>query len=416
MNRVVVTGIGLVCPVGLTANESWNNLKKGLSGIAPISHFDASLFPSQIAGEVKNFDPLNFMDAKEVKKSDRFIHLAIASACEAWDQSGLKQGSFDPERAGCIMGVGIGGLEMWEKYHEVLLKDGPRRISPFLIPGMISNLVPGQLAIRFNLKGPNFTITSACASSAHSVGESFKMIQRGLLDIVVTGGSEAAVTPLGVGGFSALRALSTRNNEPEKASRPWDKSRDGFVIAEGAGVLILENYDHALRRDAKILAEIIGYSCNCDAYHPTAPSENGEGAETCMKSCLKDANISTSSVDYINAHGTSTPLGDMIELEAIKRVFTKDLNRVSISSTKSMTGHLLGAAGALESIVCIMSILDNFVPPTINLEDIEDGAKDCDLVPNVGKFKEVRVALNNSFGFGGTNACIAFKKFDDRSK
>lgn len=410
--RVVVTGLGCISPLGNSVAETWDNVKAGRSGIDRITRFDPSEFPSQIAGEVKNFEITRYIEAKEAKKSDRFIHFAIAAATEAWEQSGIRGVNFDTERAGCIMGVGIGGLEMWEKYHEILLNQGPRRITPFLIPGMISNLVPGQIAIRFNLKGPNFVTTSACASGSHAIGEAFRMIREGLLDVCITGGSEAAVTPLGVGGFSAMRALSTRNDEPQKASRPWDKNRDGFVIAEGAAVIILESLSNAQKRGARILAEVVGYGANCDAFHITSPSEQGEGAEKCMRIALRFAGLTPADIDYINAHGTSTPVGDMIELGAIKRVFADHLHHVSISSTKSMTGHLLGAAGALESIFCILAINDSFVPPTINLEEPEDDCEGIDLVDQVGRQKEVRVAMNNSFGFGGTNACLVFKRFE----
>ncbi|MCS6961928.1 MAG: beta-ketoacyl-ACP synthase II [Deltaproteobacteria bacterium] len=409
--RVVVTGLGAVTPLGLSVNETWDNMKRGVSGISRITRFDPSDFPSQIAGEVKGFDPVLFMEPKDVKKSDRFIHFGIAAAKEAFKSSGLDNFSYDPDRSGCIMGVGIGGLEMWEKYHKALLEEGPKKISPFLIPGMISNLVSGQVAIKYNLKGPNYVTTSACSSSAHALGEAFRLIQQGLLDLCVTGGAEAAITPLGVGGFSALRALSTRNDEPEKASRPWDKNRDGFVIAEGGVVVILEELNHALKRGAKVLAEVIGYSANCDAFHVTAPSEGGEGAETCMRMCLESAQVGIELVDYINAHGTSTPIGDMIELKAIKRLFGDTISKLKVSSTKSMTGHLLGAAGALEALVCVLAICDNFVPPTINLENPEDDCSGVDLVPNKGVDFEINYALTNSFGFGGTNVCLLFKKF-----
>ncbi len=410
MRRVVVTGLGVISPLGLSVTDTWQKIKLGMSGIEKISRFDASEFPSQIAGEVKNFDPSNYLELKEIKKTDRFIHFAIASATEAWRDSKLNDYEFKPNRAACIFGVGIGGLEMWERYHEILLKEGPRKISPFLIPGMIANLAPGQLAIKFGLKGPNFTTTSACASSAHSIGEGYRLIQSGLADIVVAGGSEAAVTPLGVGGFSALRALSTRNDEPQRASRPWDKGRDGFVISEGSATLILEELEHATKRGAKIYAEIIGYYANCDAYHITAPSEEGEGAIECMLGCLEHSKLEPHQVDYINAHGTSTPSGDLIELKAIKTVFKDSLDKICISSTKSMTGHLLGAAGALEAVFCIMAIVDNFIPPTINLEDPEPDCEGCDLVPLKGKERKIDVALSNSFGFGGTNACLLFKR------
>lgn len=406
--RVVVTGLGTVSPLGNNVRDTWEALKAGKSGIAKITRFDASNFSSQIAGEVKNFDPGAYLEAKEIKKHDPFSQYAIAAAQEAWDDAGLANSNYDKPRMGCILGIGIGGLDYIERYHAAFLAGGPRKISPFLIPGMISNLGPGNIAIRFGLKGPNFTITSACTSGTHAIGESARMIANGIQDLMVTGGSESGVTALGIGGFCAMKALSTRNEEPEKASRPFDRDRDGFVLGEGGAILVLEALETAQKRGAKIYAEVIGYGASCDAYHITAPCVDGEGAVRCMSLALQDAGLKPEQVGYVNAHGTSTDANDITETAAIKQVFGEYAKRgLLVSSTKSMTGHLLGAAGAIEALFCALALHSSIVPPTINLDNPAEGC-DLDYVAHKAREAKLSAVMSNSFGFGGTNASIVF--------
>ena len=408
--RVVVTGIGLICGVGNTTEEVWQNLLAGRSGICRITQFDASQFACQIAAEVKNFDPLQFIDKKEIKKMGRFIHLAIAAADEAVKSSGLQVTPDNATRIGVHIGSGIGGFDVIEREHKNLLNGGPRRISPFFIPAAIVNLAAGHLSIRFGAKGPNEAACTACTSSAHSIGDAYKIIVRGDADVMIAGGTEAAVTPMSVGGFGAMRALSTRNDAPEKSSRPWDSARDGFVIGEGAGILILEELELARRRGAEILAEIVGYGMSGDAYHITAPAENGDGAYRVMLNTLKDAGIQPQQVGYINAHGTSTDIGDKLETIAVKRAFGDHAYKVAVSSTKSMTGHLLGGAGGLEAGITILALRDQMLPPTINLEN-PDPECDLDYVPNHARKATVEYAMSNSFGFGGTNGALLFRRW-----
>jgi 3-oxoacyl-[acyl-carrier-protein] synthase II len=408
--RVVVTGLGAVSPLGLSAEETWQKSRAGQSGIGKISLFDASGFPVQIAGEVRNFDPTNYIDRKDVKKMDRFIQFAMAAAKEAIGQSRLAITPENAERVGVAIGSGIGGLITIEAQHKTLLERGPSRISPFFIPGIIINMASGQVSIAYGAKGPNISTVTACATSSHSVGESLRIIQRGDADVMISGGAEAAVAPLAVAGFAAMRALSTRNDAPEKASRPYDKDRDGFVMGEGAGVLILEELEHAKRRGAPILCELSGYGTSGDAYHMTAPSEDGDGPRRVMQNAIRDAGLAPGEIGYINTHGTATPTGDKAEALAIRQVFGD--NVPALSSTKSMTGHLLGAAGAIEAIICIMAIRDQVVPPTINY-DTPDPDCPLDCTPNVSRASEIRHALSNSFGFGGTNACLVFSKYEE---
>jgi 3-oxoacyl-[acyl-carrier-protein] synthase II len=410
--RVVVTGVGLICGVGNTTPEVWANLLAGKSGVARITHFDASQFASQIAAEVKNFDPLQFVEKKELKKMGRFIHLALAASDEAMRMSGLEVTPELAPRVGVHIGSGIGGFDVIEREHSNLLNGGPRRISPFFIPASIVNLAAGHVSIRYNAKGPNEATCTACTSSAHSVGDAFKIIARCDADVMIAGGTEAAITPMGVGGFAAMRALSTRNDEPEKASRPWDAGRDGFVIGEGAGVLILEELEFARRRGAKILSEVVGYGMSADAYHITQPAENGDGAYRVMLNTLADAKIQPEQVGYINAHGTSTDIGDKLETVAIKRAFGEHACKVAISSTKSMTGHLLGGAGGLEAGITVLALRDQKTPPTINLEN-PDPECDLDYVPNKPRAVSMEFAMSNSFGFGGTNGALLFRRWNE---
>lgn len=412
--RVVVTGIGLVTPTGLTVSENWDNLSNGRSGIGNISMFDTTDFSVKIAGEIKNFDPHNIVDKKDVKKMDRFIPLALESTRQAIEDSGLdfETNELLRARTGALVGVGLGGLPIIEDQVKIYLEKGPKRISPFFIPAVISNMASGQITIKYGLRGPNFCVTSACSSGAHAIGESVRYIRDGLCDVMISGGAESTVTPLAVAGFASMKALSTRNENPELASRPWDKDRDGFVLSEASGVLVLEDYEHASRRGAKIYGEVTGYGASSDAYHMTNPAPQGEGAALSMKLALKDSGLNADQIGYINAHGTSTPVGDGIESNAVKTVFGDHAKKVWISSTKSMTGHALGAAGAIESIFCLLTLKHQVAPPTINLENPSD---DCDLdyVPLVardGKFKHV---LNNSFGFGGTNASVIFSLIEE---
>jgi len=410
--RVVVTGVGLICGVGNTSPEVWASLMAGKSGVARITHFDASQFAAQIAAEVKNFDPLQFVDKKELKKMGRFIHLALAASDEAMRMSGLQVTPELAPRVGVHIGSGIGGFDVIEREHSNLLQGGPRRISPFFIPASIVNLAAGHVSIRYNAKGPNEATCTACTSSAHSVGDAFKIIARCDADVMIAGGAEAAITPMGVGGFAAMRALSTRNDEPEKASRPWDAGRDGFIIGEGAGVLILEELEFARCRGAKILAEVVGYGMSADAFHITQPAENGDGAYRVMLNTLADAKIQGENVGYINAHGTSTDIGDKLETVAIKRAFGDHAYKVAISSTKSMTGHLLGGAGGLEAGITVLALRDQKAPPTINLEN-PDPECDLDYVPNKARDVSMEFAMSNSFGFGGTNGALLFRRWND---
>jgi len=410
--RVVVTGVGLISPLGVGTQANWDALCAGRSGIGPITHFDAAQFAVRIAGEVKGFDPLQFIDKKDIKKMDVFIQFAIAASQFAVDEARL---AITPElapRVGVFIASGIGGFATIEREHRALLAGGPRRISPFFIPAAIINLAAGQVSIRFGAKGPNSATCTACSASAHAIGDASEIIRRGAADVMIAGGSESAITPMGVGGFAAMRALSTRNDEPERASRPFDRERDGFVMGEGAGVVILEELEHARRRGAPILAELVGYGMSADAFHITAPSEDGDGGMRVMQAALADAGIAPSRVDYINAHGTSTPYNDKFETLAIKKCFGDHAAKVAISSTKSMTGHLLGAAGGLEAGVTVLTLKHQVMPPTINL-DYPDPECDLDYVPKQSRQQAVTYALSNSFGFGGTNAALLFTRYDE---
>jgi 3-oxoacyl-[acyl-carrier-protein] synthase II len=389
---------------------SWEALLEGRSGIGIITTFDSSDLPVHIAGEVKGFDPLLYIEPKEVKKMDRFIHFAVAASTMAFEDSGFRVTEENAERVGVIIGSGMGGLPTIEHYHKTYLEKGHRRISPFFIPMLIINLAAGQVSIKFGAKGPNSAITTACASGSHAIGDAFKVIQRGDADVMVAGGAESVITPMGIGGFAVMKALSTRNNEPGLASRPFDRDRDGFVMGEGAGIVILESLENARKRNAKIYAELLGYGMTSDAYHITSPAPGGKGAASCMTVALKDAGVSPDVVDYINAHGTSTKYGDEIETAAIKTVFGDHAYRLAVSSTKSMTGHLLGAAGGVEAVISVLCLRDNVIPPTINLDN-PDPECDLDYVPHKPKYTNVDYALSNSFGFGGTNACLLFRKF-----
>jgi 3-oxoacyl-[acyl-carrier-protein] synthase II len=408
--RVVITGLGCVTPVGNDKDEFWKNIKSGVSGIDTITKFDASTYQTQIAGEVKNFDPEQFISKKEVKRIDRFTQYAIASAKMAVEDSKLDLEKIDQYRFGVIIGSGIGGVETIETQHKIMLEKGNKRVSPFFVPMMIGNMAAGQVSIFLGAKGPNTNVCTACSSGTHSIGDAFKIIQRGDADLMVSGGSEAAVTGLAFSGFCNMKAMSVRNDDPKAASRPFDKGRDGFVMGEGAGILILEELDHALNRGAKIYAEVVGYGSTADAYHITTPAENGEGAARSMQMAIDDGNIDIGDVDYINAHGTSTPYNDKFETMAIKSVFGDKAYDLCVSSTKSMTGHLLGASGAIEAVVCALSIDEGYVPPTINLDN-QDEELDLDYIANVGREREVKYALSNSLGFGGHNATLAFKKY-----
>jgi 3-oxoacyl-[acyl-carrier-protein] synthase II len=411
--RVVVTGVGLICGVGHNAEEVWKALLAGNSGVERITGFDASQFACQIAAEVKNFDPLQFVEKKEARKMGRFIHLAIAAADEALRSANYKVENEEmAERTGVDIGSGIGGFDIIEREHYNLINGGPRKISPFFIPAAIVNLAAGQVSIRHNAKGPNEATCTACTTSAHSIGDAARIIKYGDADVMIAGGSEAAITPMGVGGFAAMRALSTRNDDPHHASRPWDKDRDGFVIGEGAGILILEELEHAKKRGAKILAEVAGYGMSADANHITQPAENGEGGFRVMRNAMRDAGIEPAQVGYVNAHGTSTPLGDELEAMAIKRAFGDHAYKMAVSSTKSMTGHLLGGAGGLEAGITVLALRDGIVPPTMNLQSPGEGC-DLDFVPNTPRKLEMEYAMSNSFGFGGTNGCLVFRRWTE---
>jgi 3-oxoacyl-[acyl-carrier-protein] synthase II len=401
----------LVIPVGIGVETAWKNVCEGKSGIGPLTRFDSNGFETRIAGEVRDFNPELYIDKKEIKKMDLFIHYAIAATKEALGDARLAITSENSEQIGVIVGTGLGGLPSIEKYHKVLLEKGPGRITPFFIPMLIANLASGQIAILFGPKGPNTCVVTACATGAHCIGDAFRTIVYGDAEAMIAGGTEANITPLTVGGFNAMKALSTRNDEPQKASRPFEKNRDGFVIAEGAGVLVLEELQFALNRKARIYAELVGYGYTGDAYHITAPSPDGDGAVRCMKMAIKDAGLKPEDVDYINAHGTSTPLNDLTETLAIKKVFGDRAKKVPVSATKSMTGHLLGAAGSTEAIFTILSIRDGIMPPTLNYEE-PDPQCDLDYVPNVARRKPLKIAMSNAFGFGGTNAALVFKKFE----
>jgi 3-oxoacyl-[acyl-carrier-protein] synthase II len=413
MRRVVITGIGVVSPIGNNVNDFWQNLVAGKSGIDTISSFDPDKYglTVKIAAEVKNFNPEDYFDKKDAQKFSDFIKFAYAAAMEAMKDADLENANIDKDRVGVIVGTGIGGLKDIEEQHEILNEKGARRVSPFFIPYGIANMASGVIAIKYGFRGPNYCVVSACATGNHSIGDAFRIIQRGDADIMIAGGTESAITPLGIAGFASLKALSTRNDEPQKASRPFDKDRDGFVMGEGAGILILEEYEHAKKRGAKIYAEIKGYAATDDAFHVTAPCSDGEGAAMCMRLALKDASLNPEDIDYINAHGTSTPLNDKIETLAIKKVFKDHAYKLKISSNKSMIGHLLGAASAVEAVASVKTIETGIIPPTINLEN-PDPECDLDYVPNKAIQYDVRNVLSNSFGFGGTNACIILSKVD----
>jgi 3-oxoacyl-[acyl-carrier-protein] synthase II len=408
--RVVITGLGLVIPIGIGVETAWKNVCEGRSGIAPLTRFDPNDHETKIAGEVKGFNPENYIEKKEIKKMDLFIQYALGAANEAVEDSQLEIAPENAEQVGVIVGTGLGGLPTIEKYHQILLEKGPGRISPFFIPMLIANMASGQIAIRFGVKGPNSCIVTACATGAHCIGDAYRAIVYGDAKAFIAGGTEANITPLTVGGFNAMKALSTRNDEPEKASRPFEKNRDGFVVAEGAGILILEDLEFALNRGARIYAEIVGYGYTGDAYHITAPSPDGDGAARCMRMALRDAGLKPEEIDHINAHGTSTPLNDATETQAIKTVFGEHAKKIPISATKSMTGHLLGAAGSTEAIFTILSLRDGILPPTINYEE-PDPECDLDYVPNVARRTPIQIAMSNAFGFGGTNGTLIFKKF-----
>jgi 3-oxoacyl-[acyl-carrier-protein] synthase II len=410
--RVVITGVGMVSPLGIGTAANWNALIEGKNGIGPITRFDTTDFSTTIAGQVKNFDPADFIPKKEIKKMDLFIHYAIAASDFAMQDSGLKIDSSNATRVGVYIGSGIGGFGVIEATHKALMEGGPRKISPFFIVASIVNLASGWVSIRTGAKGPNSATCTACTTSAHAIGDAYKIIARGDADAMIAGGSEGCITPLGIGGFCAMRALSTRNNEPEKASRPFDRDRDGFVMGEGAGVLILESLKSAERRNARIYAEIVGYGMTGDAFHITAPSEDGDGAIRVMQVTIQDAGISPREINYINAHGTSTPFNDRAETMAIKKVFGDHAKKLAVSSTKSMTGHLLGAAGGLEGAILALAIHNQMAPPTINLDNPEAEC-DLDYVPHRSRKMEIRYALSNSFGFGGTNGALLFKRYPD---
>ncbi len=408
--RVVITGIGLVTPVGLTKDSNWESIIAGKSGVGPITRFDTSRFSAQIAGEVKNFDPAQFIEKKEIKKMDRFIHYAIAATDEALDDSGLKVTPENAERIGVIVGSGMGGLDTISHNDGVCREQGPNRVSPFFVPGCVINLAPGQISIRTGAKGPNFSPVSACATGTHAIGEAFHIIKRNEADVIIAGGAESTITPVAVAGFSNMKALSTRNDAPEKASRPFDTERDGFIIGEGAGILILEELEHARKRGALIYAELVGFGMNSDAHHITSPAPDGSGAARCMELALASAGLKKEEVDYINAHGTSTPANDAMETKAIKLAFQDHARKLMISSTKSMTGHLLGAAGAVETAYTALTLFHQMIPPTINLEN-PDPECDLDYVPNKARKADIKVGISNSFGFGATNACVALRKY-----
>jgi 3-oxoacyl-[acyl-carrier-protein] synthase II len=411
--RVVVTGVGLVCALGIGTEEVWKNILAGKSGVARITGFDPAGFDCQIAGEVKNFDPFQWIEKKELKKMGRFMQLALAAADFAVRMSGWQPSPEEADTTGVYVSSGIGGFDIIEREHGKFLQGGPGKISPFFIPSAIVNLASGHISIRYGARGPNSATATACSAAAHAIGDSFKIIQRGDADVMISGGAEASITPMGVGGFSAMKALSTRNDEPARASRPFDAERDGFVVGEGSGILIFEALEHAEKRGAKILAEIVGYGMSGDAYHITQPAENGDGAYRVIRAALRDAKLEPAAIGYVNAHGTSTPLGDAIETTALKRVFGDRAKQVPVSSTKSMTGHLLGGAGGLEAGISVLSLDCQVLPPTINYEN-PDPVCDLDYIPNVARKAAVEYALSNSFGFGGTNAALIFRRWEGR--
>lgn len=408
--RVVITGLGAVSPLGLTSEESWQTALAGKSGISLITEFDVSEFPSKIGGSVKGFDVTQYLSAKLAKKMDPFIHYGIAAGVQAIQDAGLEITEANAHRIGIAIGSGIGGLPGIEKGHSAYLNGGVRKISPFYVPSNICNMIGGNLSVLHGIKGPNYAIVTACSTGTHNIGDAARLIKYGDADIMLAGGAEMATSPMGLGGFSAARALSTRNDSPETASRPWDKDRDGFVLSDGAGVLVLEDYEAAKQRGAKIYAELIGYGMSGDAYHMTLPAEDGDGARRCMLNALRDAHIDPTQVNYINAHGTSTPAGDKVETMAVKRAFGEHAAQLAISSTKSMTGHLLGAAGGLEAVFSVLSIRDQVAPPTINIFELDPACEGLDYVPNQAREMEINIALSNSFGFGGTNGTLVFKK------
>ena len=407
--RVVITGLGIVSPVGNDVPTAWRNVLAGVSGIGPVTHFDASTFPTRIAGEVRDFDPAKFVAPKDVKKMDPFIHYGIAASIEALADAGLHPHEHDAERIGVAVGAGIGGIHTIERTSITYHEQGQRRISPFFVPSSIINMAAGNLSIMLGLKGPNIACVTACTTATHNIGLAMRMIQYGDADVMIAGGAEYATTGTAIGGFCSARALSQRNDEPTKASRPWDKDRDGFVLSDGAGVLVIEEYEHAKKRGARIYCELTGFGMSADAYHMTAPSESGEGGARCMVAAMKDARLDPAQVQYINAHGTSTPAGDIAEVQGIKSTFGEHAKKLMVSSTKSMTGHLLGAAGGVEAIFSILAMRDNVIPPTINLDNPGEGC-DLDFVPNTARQFKLDVALSNSFGFGGTNGTLIFQR------
>ncbi|OGT66633.1 MAG: beta-ketoacyl-[acyl-carrier-protein] synthase II [Gammaproteobacteria bacterium RIFCSPLOWO2_02_47_7] len=409
--RVVITGLGIISPLGNDVAETWENIRNGKSGIGLISHFDTSAFSVRIGGSIKNFDPARYISPKDIKKMDPFIHYGMAAGSQAIEDSGLEVNEKNAHRIGVAVGSGIGGLPGIEKGTQLYLEGGPRKLSPFFVPSNIINMISGNLSIKYGAKGPNFAIVTACATGTHNIGDAARLIEYGDADVMIAGGAEMATSPTGLGGFAAARALSTRNDDPEGASRPWDRDRDGFVLSDGAGVIVLEEYEYARKRGARIYAELIGYGMSGDAYHMTAPSEDGDGAARCMENALHNASINPDQVDYINAHGTSTPAGDVVETMVVKRVFGDHAKKLAISSTKSMIGHMLGAAGGVEAIFSILSIQDQVAPPTINLDN-PDPECDLDYVPNTARPMKINIALSNSFGFGGTNGTLIFKRLD----
>jgi len=412
--RVVVTGMGIISPVGNTIESAWDAICNGRSGIAPLSAFDAKDFKTRIAGEIRDFDVQDYMSAKDARKTDTFIHYGVAASVQALCDAGLdsENDGLDPERMGCALGAGIGGIATIEKTTEAYLSGGPRKVSPFFIPSTIVNMIAGNISIRYGFKGPNFAIVTACSTATHNMGCAMRMIQYGEADVMVAGGAEYSTSPTSMGGFSSARAMSTRNDDPERASRPWDVDRDGFVLSNGAGVMVLEELEHARSRGANIYGEMTGFGMSGDAHHITAPPADGEGAARCMKIAMNDAQLSPADIDYINAHGTSTPLGDRAESDAIKTAFGAQAYKVAVSSTKSMTGHLLGAAGGVEAIFSLLSIRDNMIPPTINLDQPGEGC-DLDFTPHTARETRVRTAMSNSFGFGGTNGTLVFQQLQD---
>ncbi|MES9876828.1 MAG: beta-ketoacyl-ACP synthase II [Candidatus Sedimenticola sp. PURPLELP] len=410
--RVVVTGLGMVAPVGHTVKEAWDNILAGKSGIQPITHFDIEPFTTRFGGPIYDFDITQYIPKKDARKMDKFIHYGMAAGCQAIEDSGLEVTEENSRRIGVAIGSGIGGITGIENSYHTYLEKGPRKISPFFVPANIVNMVAGNLSIKYGLKGPNYSIVSACSSGTHNIGEAVRMIRHGYIDAMVAGGAEMATSPVGLGGFAAARALSTRNDDPQGASRPWDRDRDGFVLSDGAGVMVLEEYEQAKARGAKIYAEVAGVGMNSDAYHMTSPSENGEGACECMELALRDGGINKEQVHYINAHGTSTPAGDVAETMGVKRAFGDHAYKLCVSSTKSMTGHMLGAAGGAEAVFTALAIHDQVAPPTINLEN-QDPACDLDFVPNTARQMQIDVAISNSFGFGGTNGSLVLKRLQD---